>query len=137
MNQIINILTQQALPGLATLLLAIGTYLATRVTGLIIQRVKNPVVRDILLRIEGLASTIVAEVEGTLVDGIRTNGAPLTKAQSKALLDAALAKLRTHLGPQGLAEIEDAVRPGDLNALLVSYLEAANQKAGASVVVKP
>jgi hypothetical protein len=129
MNQIINTVVQQALPGAVALLATIGAYILARVSSWIMVHVKNPAITGILIRLENLAATVVAEAEGTLVDQLRTNGAPLTAAQGKQVLDSVLAKLRQHLGAQGLAEIEGVVKPGDLNALLISFIESANQRA--------
>lgn len=127
MNQIVDTVVREALPGALALLAAIGALILARTSGWIVAHVKSPVTANILMRLEDLAATVVAEAEGTLVDQIRTNGAPLTPEQGKSVLDAVLAKLKTHLGPQGLAEIEKVVKPGDLNALLISFIEAANQ----------
>lgn len=129
MNPLVNTIVQQALPGALALLATLGAYILARVSGWITTHVKNTTVAGILTRLEGLASTVVSEAEGTLVDQLRTNGAPLSAAQGKQVLDAVLAKMRTHLGLQGIAEIESVVKPGDLNALLISYIEAANQNA--------
>lgn len=127
LQELANTVLQQALPGLETLLAALGSLILFRATAFIQAHVHNTVVAGILNRLTAQASTVVSEAEGTLVEQFRTNGAPLTKEQGKLVLDAVLAKLKTHLGPQGLAEIEKIVRPGDLNTLLVSYIEAANQ----------
>jgi hypothetical protein len=129
MNQIVNTVVQEALPGALALLAAIGTFILARMSGWIVAHVKSPVVAGVLNRLEDLSATVVAEAEGTLVDQIRKNGAPLTADQGCQILEAVLAKLKTHLGSQGLAEIEAVVKPGDLNALLISYIEAANHNA--------
>jgi len=117
-------LFQQALPGLEALLAASISFLVFKATQWINAHTQSAVVNGILMRALNTATVVVQEVEQTFV-AKATGGGPLDEAQAKAALDAALAKLKEHLGPKGIAELEAIIQPGQLNQILISYIEAA------------
>lgn len=122
---------QQALPGLEALLAAVLSYLAILASKWINEHAKNAQVNAILQRLLATSQVVVQEVEQTIVNQM-SGGAPLNTAQAKAALDAALDKLKEHLGPKGIAELEAIIQPGQLNQILISYIEAAVHKVNQS-----
>lgn len=133
-----NSLVQQALPGLESILFALGALALGAATKFIATHTKNATIAGIMTRTTDLVSVVVAEANQTVVDDLKS-GSALTPARGREILGDVLAKLQGHLGPRGIAELETVVQPGQLQSLLVSLIEAevAKQKQLGPVDVPP
>lgn len=125
-------LFNQALPGLETLFAALISLAVAAATRWINAHAKNTVVNGIMSRLLATVEAVVNELEQTVVSNIQKDGAPLTPAQRADLLNSALDKVRTHLGPKGIAELEAIFQPDQLNAILISYIESEVHRTNAS-----
>lgn len=106
---------------LTPLLAFIGIKLHT----LIDTKVKNEKLKGILDRLNDTAFTVVQSIEQTVVSKLDPTK-PLAD-DGKAVLAAALAELKTHLGQKGLDEMKTVLGyPSDMSIdkILTSYLEA-------------
>jgi hypothetical protein len=102
------------------------TWASLKIPGWISSHVKNARAAGILTRLAMLAETVVQEVQQTVVSAMDKDNPPAD--QLKAARDAALATLKSHLGDEGLKEIEDVLGLTDQDAvvrLLVSFIESA------------
>lgn len=92
-------------------------------------KVKNERVRGILTRLEDLTFTVVKEMQQTVVDKL---GDKADAAMLAAARDQAIAVLKSHLGPQGLQEMEKVLGLENQDAvikLIISYIESAVHSA--------
>lgn len=135
-QQLIQQVTAEALPGLVAILAALGSLALAAGTRFILAHTKNTVVQGTLIRLETLVATVVSESEQTMVADLTKDGAPLTKEAGEKILADTLAKLQAHLGPKGLAEIEAVLKPADLQAMLISFIESEVAKQTPTTVVK-
>ena len=120
-QQLANDLFTSAQPFIQTTFDALMALLLAWVTGLI-SHVKNKTVADILGRARDAAATAVSSVEQTFVANVGANGVPLDVSSLKQ--QAALASAKLHLGPWTIAALQKIVGPGNLDAMLVSAIEA-------------
>lgn len=110
------------LPALQTLLVAAGTAALAAITGWLRVHAKNAQVEGILERLTDTVATVVAETEQTFVKTLGEG--PISPENAQKALAAALASLKTHLGPKGLKELETIFPPAQLEQILVSFIEA-------------
>lgn len=117
---------QQALPGFEALFAAALTLALAVGTKWINAHAKNAVEAGILQRLEDSVGVVVREAEQTLVVALKAKGTTgsLTSTDAQDVLNAALANLKTHLGAKGIAEIEKVIQPGNLNTMLIGFIEA-------------
>ena len=100
------------------------------------KKVQNEKLAGVLDKLDSLAFTVVASVAQTGVEAARDSSGKLPSSVAKDAMNAALAALKSHLGPKGLAEIEQVISPADITAFLVDHLESAvgSKKAEAEVL---
>jgi hypothetical protein len=104
----------------------IGLFLAwasAKLPAWITSHVKNQREAAILNKLATLSLTVVQEVDQTVVSGL---GNKVTKAALVAAKDQALETLKSHLGAQGLQEIEQVLGLENQDAvikMLVSFIE--------------
>jgi len=104
----------------------IGLFLAwasTKLPAWITTHIKNQREAAILNKLATLSLTVVQEVDQTVVSNL---GNKVTKASLSAARDQALETLKSHLGPQGLQEIEQVFGLENQDAvikMLVSFIE--------------
>lgn len=134
----LNDLMKQALPGLEAILAALASWALACAAKWISAHAKNATVAGIMTRLVDLTSVVVAEANQTVVSGLKNSGG-LTPALAQSIRADVLAKLKAHLGPAGVAELEKVFQPSQLEALLVSQIEAevAKQKLPAAAVPPP
>lgn len=114
-------ITTTLMPMLTTLLAAVGTFALAAATKWINAHATNAQTAGILDRLRDTVATVVAETEQVYVSNITE---PLSVDQHKTALAAALASLKTHLGPKGLKELAVIFPPAQLEQILVSFIEA-------------
>lgn len=115
-------ITAALMPLLTTALTAIGAFALAATTRWIQAHAKNAQVEGILDRLRDTVATVVAETEQTFVKQLGEGG--LSKENAAKALDAALASLKTHLGPKGIKELETIFPPSELEKILISFIEA-------------
>lgn len=128
----------QVLDALAPLAVTLVSLLAGWVAIHLKAKFASETGRNIVDKVTTLASTVVLELEQTLVADLREKAADgvLTAGEADEAKDLALAKLRAHLGPKGKAEILSAFGFEDdkqFDSWLTSTLEAELLKAKALV----
>jgi hypothetical protein len=124
-----HFITTILLTGLQDVVLPVVTaalgWASLKVPAWITAHVKNTKIAGILTRLEQLAFVVAQECEQTIVSKLGPNP---TVEQLKAARDAALATLKSHLGAQGLQEIETVLGLQDDSAvvnLLISFIESS------------
>lgn len=134
----LNDIVKQALPGLETIFVALGSWALACAAKWISAHAKNATIAGIMTRTTDLVSVVVAEANQVVVDGLKSGNA-LTPARGEEILGDVLAKLKAHLGPKGIAELEKVVQPGQLQSMLVSLIEAevAKQKQFGPIDIPP
>jgi hypothetical protein len=88
-------------------LIAILSWLATKLAQLIQARVKNEYLRGVLVRLDDTVLTVVREIQQVSVDTIKA-AAPdgkLTPDVKATLKQAAVGAIKQHLGSQGVADV--------------------------------
>jgi hypothetical protein len=108
-------------PALGALLL----WITTRISTWIKDKVKNDKVAAILERLDQLAFKVVQEVQQTVVDGL---GDKANAEALRAARDRAIATLKSHLGKDGLRELETAFGLENESAaidMLITIIESA------------
>jgi hypothetical protein len=90
-------------PALAALL----AWASTRLVQLITAKVKFEYLRGVLVRLDDVVFAAVREIQQTVVDDLKSNSPDgrLTPAQRDQLKQDVLAKIKSHIGMKGLAEI--------------------------------
>ena len=120
-----TVTTQLLLPVLKALCAGIAALVLASARRWIAAHAKNAAEEGILNRIADAVSTVVAQIEQTIVgelkNGTRTS---LSKEQGETVLNLALAGLKSHLGKKGLDEVVKILKPDDLDGLLVGKIEA-------------
>lgn len=101
------------------------TWASAHLPAWIASKVKNQRAAGVLDRLGTLAFTVVAEVEQTVISGLKGRA---TLADLMGARDQAIATLKSHLGDTGLKEIQTVLGLNDANAvdkLIISFIEAA------------
>ena len=113
-----------ALKVLAPIFLALLGLLAAKLHDYIVAKVKNEKLQGLLSRLEQAALTAVTEVEQAVVSKLDPN-IPLGE-NAKVAKDAALASLKTHMGPTGLNELKAILGVDDkaVDQILSSHIES-------------
>jgi hypothetical protein len=112
-----------ALTLLSPVFLAVVTWIGVRLQRLIQTRIHNENVQCLLLRLDNAAVNAVKEVEQSFVSNLK-DGTPADFVKAR---DMALASIRTHLGTQGLMNLQKYLGLDDAAAvekLITSALEA-------------
>lgn len=120
----------QLLPAFEALLAAIGVLVLNSARNWIAAHAKNATEEGVLNRLADAVATVVAEAEQTLVSKLKGNtvdGTSLLQGDAERVRNEALAKLKEQLGQKGLDQIVKVLHPDDLNALLISKIEAEVQ----------
>jgi hypothetical protein len=141
MKNLLETIAPYLLDAFATVFGAILLLASARASTWIKAHAKNAQVEGILLRLNDATYTAVGAVEQTVVaaaKGSQVNG-QLTEAAATAAKQAALAEIKSHLGPKGIAELKTilGVQPGDLASFLSSRVESAVQTMPESKTVVP
>jgi hypothetical protein len=89
------------------LLVAILSWLATKLAQLVQARVKNEYLRGVLVRLDDAVLTVVREIQQVTVDTIKaaTPNGKLTPDVQAMLKQSALTAIKQHLGPRGVKEL--------------------------------
>ncbi len=122
--------TQMAIDALAPLLFAIVSWLAFKLAGLIQAHVSNHAAQTALLRLNDAVFDVVRDVEQTVVAAAKdaSEDGKLDAADVAAIKAAALGKLKSYLGPKGIAELVKMLGTPSQTAvdtMLASKIEAA------------
>ena len=129
MKALLASITPQLLDLLTPVLLAALGWLSFRAAGWIKAYTKNAQVQGILLRLDDAVFTAVSALEQTVVVAAKTaaGDGQLTKSDGAAVKAAALAEIKSHLGPKGIAELQAilGVKPEVLDSFLSSRIEAS------------
>jgi hypothetical protein len=122
-------IVDSALPGFATLLAAILSLATAAAIRWISAHTTNTKVQGVETRLVNLVSTVVAEANQTLVQGLK-DSKEFDSTAGKEIMAKVLATLQSHLGEKGLKEAKDVLRPDDWTQMLTSMIEAevAKQK---------
>ena len=112
------------------LALAGATWVFHKLSQLIMAKVKNEKVAGILSRLDLLSESVVRKFMQTVVDDTRANvaGGKLPPEIVAKLKQDALDELKSHMGAQGLAELEQVLGldgSGAVNNLLGTVIESA------------
>ena len=114
-------IVKSSLPGLEALFVAIMSLFLVKTTQFVNAHITNTKVNGILQRLLTTVAAVVTEAEQTAVSDLK--GAPIDAETGRKIRDDVLTKLKAHLGDEGLREIKDILRPDDLNAMLISFIE--------------
>ena len=129
MKALLASITPQLLDLLTPVLLAALGWLSFRAAGWIKAYTKNAQVQGILLRLDDVVFTAVSSLEQTVVVAAKTaaSDGQLTKSDGAAVKAAALAEIKSHLGPKGIAELQAilGIKPEGLDSFLSSRIEAS------------
>jgi len=128
MKALLASVTPQILDLLTTVLLAALGWVCVRLASFIKAHTKNAQVQGILLRLNDAVFAAVGALEQTMVVAakVAASDGQLTKSDGAAVKAAALANVKSHLGPQGIAELQAIldVQPAALDSYLSSRIEA-------------
>ena len=118
METLLSAIMPAALKLLEVLAGLLAAYLGARLTDLIATKAKNAKIRDILLGLETVAADAVAEVWQTSVEAAKKEaaGGKLPKEVATAAKDAAMATVKSYLGPKGLEALCRALGIGKADA---------------------
>jgi hypothetical protein len=129
MKALLASIIPQALDLLTPVFLAVIGWLSFQAAGWIRAHTKNAQVQGILLRLDDAVATAVGSLEQTVVVAAKSAAADgqLTKADGAAVKAAALAEIKSHLGPKGIAELQAilGIKPDGLDSFLSSRIEAS------------
>ena len=129
MKALLASITPQILDLMTPVLLAALGWLSWRAAGWIKAHTKNAQVQGILLRLDDAVFTAVSALEQTVVVAAKTaaRDGQLTKSDGAAVKAAALAEIKSHLGPKGIAELQAilGVQPDGLDSFISSRIEAS------------
>jgi hypothetical protein len=117
---LLTVLKDVVLP-LVTLAL---TWASAKLPVWITAHIKNAKIAGIMTRLEQLAMSVVQEMDQTVIQSLGNNP---TVEQLKAARDAALATLKSHLGTNGIQEIEQVLGLENEDAvikLLITFIES-------------
>ncbi len=118
-----------ALQVLSPVLLAGLTWLAARVAALIRVRIANEHLRGLLLRFQDAVLVATKDLQQTMVDEIKADSADgkISAAERQRIKAAAVANVKSHLGPKGVAELARilGLADGALDSLIGAKVEAA------------
>lgn len=118
-------LFNQALPGFEALFSALLLLGITGARKWIAAHTHNATETGILDRLTDEVAAVVREAEQTMVSEIKKGtDTSLSPLDATRVLNAALDNLKSHLGPDGIKRIEDVLKPADLNAMLITRIEA-------------
>jgi hypothetical protein len=122
MKEQLSAIAITAVQVLSPLVIALLGILAKKLVDLIDARVKNESVKGILDRLDQTALAVVTEVQQTVVDNLDPNAPKDSLVKAR---DAALANLKTLLGPKGLEDIKKVLGFGDdsLDKILLMFIE--------------
>ncbi|MFA5053373.1 MAG: hypothetical protein WC565_04905 [Parcubacteria group bacterium] len=149
-KQLITEAVNALLPIVVTVLSLGVAWLGKTLNAWIGAKVKNERLQLVLRRLSEVVCTVVLELQQTEVSALKTaigdasqGGRKITKDEGQALLDAALVKVRTYLGIDGLkllTYVLGLTSEKDLNEFLVSRIEATVHTAknqGSMVFAEP
>ena len=114
---------------LSPALLAAVTWAAAKGAQLITAKIKNETLRGILVRLDDAVLSAVREVQQVTVDAIKAASADgtLTPDEQAQVKQAAIASVKSYLGPKGIVEIAKVLGLDGIavDALLATRVEAA------------
>ena len=114
---------------LSPLLMAALTWAAAKLADFIKRKVDNEYLRGVLVRLDEAVVTTVKDFERTVVAEIkraRSNG-KITEAEKRQIKEAAVANVKSYLGPKGIRVLGDVLglSDGSLDSFLGAKVEAA------------
>lgn len=105
------------------------SWLSVRAAQLIKTRVKNEYLAGMLARLDDAVTHAVGEVDQTVVQSLKaaSSTGTLTAEDANTARNAALASVKSHLGPKGVAELIKVlgIEPSELEKVLTTRIEAA------------
>ena len=129
MKALLASIIPQAIDLLTPLILAALGWLSWRAAGWIKAHTKNAQVQGVLLRLDDAVFTAVSALEQTVVVAAKTasSDGQLTKSDGAAVKAAALAEIKSHLGPKGIAELQAilGIKSDALDSFLSSRIESS------------
>jgi hypothetical protein len=129
MTTLANDVAGEAVKILAPILIATLTWVAGRIARLIKARAENEHLRGMLLRLDDIVLAVVKEVHQVTVEALKAASADgkLSQGAGQAVKQSAIAAVKAHLGPKGMAELGvclDLTTDG-MDRLLATKVEAA------------
>lgn len=120
-----------ALPYVLIILSAVMAWVSAAVVRLINAHVKNVAVRGTLERLNTEVAIAVTEVAQTTTDALKeaADDGKLTKDEASAALVEAKSKAFAYLGTDGVDALKRVLGPVDVEAYVVSRIEAAIGKS--------
>lgn len=119
----LNDLIKAALPGLEAILAAFAALALAYLRNLIAAHTKNQTVEGIETRLVSAVADVVAEFNQTVVEDLKSANR-FDAAAARDVLHDALVKLKDHLGPELVTEIEKVLQPTNLEAMLITRIES-------------
>lgn len=138
---VMSLFTQIVVPALFTTIAAIVTWGGAKLVALIDAKTKNETVAGVLSRLAAVVQTVVLDVNGTVKAAYleKIKDGVLSDQDKKELKDLALAKIKEHLGKDGLKDLVNVLGlNGDLiDSFLGSHIEAAIEGSKAPARIDP
>ena len=133
----LNDLLRAAAPSIATL---VGTLLSTAL-GFLIRKLhkktKSDYLSELLYRLEDTIRSVTREMQQTVVDALKKRSADgkLDVADALAIRNEALAKVKSYVGPKGLAELAKLLGLNEklVDSYLITLIEANVPKVSAQL----
>lgn len=120
---------QIVVPVVFTSLAALIAFGGKKLIALIDAKTKNAAIAGILSRLTSAVQTTMLDINGTLKAAVSEAAADgvITPEEKRRIKEAALQRVKTHLGVKGLAEIVSVlgVAPASVDTVIGSHLEAA------------
>ena len=119
----------EALQILSPVLAAALAWLSAKLAALIRSKTDNAHLQGVLLRLDDAIFTAIKELQITVVDEAKALAADgkLSPAERQQVRSAAIANVKSHLGPKGLSEVRDVLglTSASAESFLMSKVEAA------------
>ena len=134
----LNDLLRAAAPSLATI---VGSLLSVAL-GFLIKKLhrktKSEYLSDLIYRLEDTVRNVVRELQQTVVDGLKKRSADgkLTAEDAAEIRSEALAKVKSYVGPKGLAELARllGMNAALVDSYIVTLVESSIPKPGKSLL---
>ena len=141
MNHWISTIAPQILDLLSPIIVAAIAWVCVRAAGYIRSHTKNLQVQGILLRLNDAVGTAVGALEQTMVLAAKlaASDGQLTGEDGRNIKAAALAEIKSHLGPEGISALKAilGVQADTLDSFLGTRVEAAVLSLPIKVKVAP
>ena len=118
-------LLQQSIDLVTPLLMALVAYGVHQASAWLKARTTNELAHGIISRLDEAIVEVVREMHQTAVAQLKEAAADgkLSKSEAGKIRDTAIAKVRSYLGPKGVAELQRIVGP-DIKAIIETKIES-------------